>query len=631
MLFKTAWQIAFAIIWTSNYAFSQYDFNIEQIPDSLLTNVNSVIRHSFTNVEILEDKIIYKYDYAITALNKKHEDQLLFYENFQKNEGKIIDLKIAIFDADGELIKKVKGKEVKEYGIQDIEFTKGTLTLHYAYKSESYPKTIHVTYELHIESPYYLRTWLPVSTFKQSVERASISINDLVGQSFEYLTHDLIEQNEVSTDVISFHYDSKKAFHKEKYMPNLFDCLPKLEFSLRRLNYHGHDGYITGWNEFGSWAFKEMYLPKQDIDLSILRDETSKIIDETDDKLEIAKKLYQYIQRNTRYVLIILGDGGWSPLPVSVVHSRKYGDCKALSFYYNTLCKAYDIEATLALVKAGEEKQSAHKDFYNTVQFNHVISKLDIDGQSYWVDCTSKKNPFNYLGDFTDDRNVLLINREKGIIDRTPKYECLQTTSSTLEFSEVSGLKAHVKIATKGIGITDKLFEHSKTGAQEKATYQKSLISNYTNPIIEDFSFEFDTTNLQVREQITIQSKNAGERFGKHIKIKLNHGEIDVPKLKRDKKRDWPVKFVRDKEFKAFTKLKHDLNLVPLKEDDVSLESEFGSYSFKTTASAGEVLIERKLKINEGVYAPRRYKEVKSFFDKIKKVEKRTILLSNKS
>ena len=98
----------------------------------------------------------------------------------------------------------------------------------------------------------------------------------------------------------------------------------------------------------------------------------------TVDKLEIARLLYQYVQKNTRYVLININDGGWSPLATSVVHQNKYGDCKALTHYYNSLCQAYDIKASLVLVNAGDTKIDAKDDFYSTVQFNHAISKIEI-------------------------------------------------------------------------------------------------------------------------------------------------------------------------------------------------------------------------------------------------------------
>lgn len=610
---------------------AQYDFDVDKIPDSLTFKANSVIRHSHVNIEMFEEEMVYSYDYAITALNKKHENELLFMANYGKNESKIKDVKIKIYDADGQLVKKIKSKEIKEYGIQDIEFADDTRSMIYEYSSPVFPVTMHVTYRHEVESPYYLRSWYPISEFKQAVEVSSIKITDHVGGSYDFQAYDLPEPILQDSTIVHYEVKSQKALSKERYMPSKWQCLPRLKLSLKRLKYYDHVGTINDWNEYGIWTYNEMYLSKQDVDLSVLKAETSHLISSTDGDLQKAQKLYKYIQKNTRYIFISLEDGGWSPLAVSTVHNKKYGDCKALSFYYNSLCKAHGIEATLALVYAGAQKFSANKDFYSSSQFNHVISKLDIEDQTYWVDCTSKVDPFNYLGSFTDDRNVLLMNEKSGIIAKTPEYQNVHKTNTSMTFSADGKLEATIEMNTIGIGISRKLRQVPTLQNQELATYKKALLSKYSDPNIIDYSFTFDTTNLNFKETFQIVSDNAGEKLGEHYKIKLNRNEIEPPKLKRDKNRVWPVEFLRNKESEATTILKHDLSLVPMIEDDVSIDSEFGKYTYMTKASAGEVMIQRSLFINKATYDPEKYNEIKSFFDKVRKIENRSIILSSKS
>lgn len=623
--------ITFAIAFLQNPIYSQYDFDINNIPDSLSTKANSVIRHSHVNLDIYNDKMVYTYDYAITAINKKHENKLLFIESFSKNESKVKDVKINIYDADGQLIKKIKNKEIKDYGLQNIEFADDTRSLIYDYSSPVFPITMHVTYTHEIESPYYIKKWYPIPDFRQALEVATIRISDHAGESFDFQAYDLPEPIEQSASTLYYEFKQQKAFTKEKYMPSRWESLPRLEMSLKRLKYFDHVGTVNNWSEFGAWVYKEMFLPKQDLDYNQLKKETSQFINDEDSDLAKARKLYEYIQETTRYVLISLKDGGWSPLSVGTVHDRKYGDCKALSFYYNTLCKANGIDATLALVNAGESKRSAKEDFYSTSQFNHVISKLEIEDQTYWVDCTSKVNPFNFLGGFTDDRNVLLFNEEKGTIVKTPIYKEIHKTNTSMTYSMEGELEANIQMETEGVGITSKLYRVPAMSNQEMASYQKELLSKYTNPIISDYSYEFDTANLNFKENIKFLCHNAGERLGDYYKIEINRNELEYPKLKRDKNRVWPVQFLRNKTYEATTKVNHDLSLVPIIEDDVVLDSEFGKYTFSTIPSAGEILIKRSLTINKAIYDPERYNELKSFFDKIRKVEKRAILLSSKS
>ena len=611
--------------------YAQNNFDVKLIPDSIKSRANSVIRHSHVTLDIYDNKLIYTYDYAITALNKKHENKLLFAAHYKEDESKVEDVKISIYDTDGQLINKIKNKEIKDYGLQDIEFADDMRSMIYLHSSPVFPVTIHVTYTHEYESKFSIPNWYPIPDFKQALEFASIRIEDHNSDSFNYQAHQLPDPIDQSETLLHYELKQQKPYFKEEYMPDKNMCFPRLELALKRFKYFGHEGKINDWDEFGAWVYEEMFVPKQNVESAQLKKETAHFIGDQDSDLEIAQKLYNYIQETTRYVLISLEDGGWSPLSVATVHNRKYGDCKALSLYFNTLCKAYNLEASLALVHAGEEKRGAKEDFFSSSQFNHVISKLDIEGQVYWVDCTSKVNPFNFLGDFTDDRNVLLIKQGEGIITKTPAYKYSKKTETSITFSEDGKLDATIKIETEGIGIGPKLYSLSELSDQEMTTYQKELLEKYAAPKINNYTYEFDTTQLKFTENFNIACLKAGEKLGTHFKIEINRNELDLPVFKRDKNRVWSIEILRNKEFEAITRYKHDLTLLPIVEDDVTIDSPFGKYTFSTSASSGEILITRRLKINKGSYSKDKYNEIKSFFDKIKKIEKRSIILSSKS
>lgn len=612
------------------YTFAQYDFDVTQIPNALLKKANSVVRHDHTQVIIGKKNVVYLYDYAVTALNKKHADELLFVQNYHKKESKIKGLEIQIFDANGSLIKKVGKKDIKEDNYNTGNFADDSRWLSYHHQSPTFPITMHVRYKYIIESPYFLRTWYPTFSFKQSVESASIRITDELGDSFAYESFDLPEP-QIGDRSFFFKVENQKPILKEKWMPNKAQSIPRLVLALKRLKYFDHEGRVESWSDFGRWVYNEMFVPKQDVDLATLKAETAHLFHESDGKLEKAKRLYNFIQTSTRYVFISLKDGGWSPLPISTVHNNKYGDCKALSFYYNTLCLAHGIDAQLALVNAGIKKISARKDFYSTSQFNHVISKLRIDDQTYWVDCTSKSNPFDFLGEFTDDRNVLLIDDSEGKIDHTPEYKNSKSTVTNLQLVDNSNLVGTVELNSTGLSIGSKLQILPTQTDQERTAYNKDAMAKYSNVEIKDYTFQFDTVDLRLEEQYEFICRNGIEKLGDHFKLKVNRDEIKVPKMKKDKNRVWPIQILRKQEYTAHTTIHHDLTMVAILDEDVNLESEFGKYIYTTQAAAGKIEIYRTLTLNKNTYAPERYKELKSFFDKIRKFEKRSIILSSKS
>ena len=84
------------------------------------------------------------------------------------------------------------------------------------------------------------------------------------------------------------------------------------------------------------------------------------------------------------------------------------------------LLKVADINSYYTLVLAGETRQLNHDFVAN--HFNHAILCVPMIKDTIWLDCTSQTLPFNFLGDFTDDRPALLITPEGGKLVRTPAF-----------------------------------------------------------------------------------------------------------------------------------------------------------------------------------------------------------------
>ena len=149
-----------------------------------------------------------------------------------------------------------------------------------------------------------------------------------------------------------------------------------------------------------------------------------KILDwvkEAKSPLEKAKIVYQFMQNKTRYISVQVGIGGWEPIAANQVDQVGYGDCKGLTNYTKALLDVVGVTSYYTVVYASE-KRNLDKDFAS-LQGNHVILNIPNEGKDIWLECTSQTMPFGFLGDFTDDRDVLVVTPEGGIIKRTAIYK----------------------------------------------------------------------------------------------------------------------------------------------------------------------------------------------------------------
>src|SRR3546814_15272406 len=79
------------------------------------------------------------------------------------------------------------------------------------------------------------------------------------------------------------------------------------------------------------------------------------------------------------------------------VDRLSYGDCKGLANYTQALLEVVGIPSVYTEVNAGDHQRSYLPDFASFGQGNHIILCVPLDGDTTWLECTSKETPFGYL------------------------------------------------------------------------------------------------------------------------------------------------------------------------------------------------------------------------------------------
>jgi hypothetical protein len=144
---------------------------------------------------------------------------------------------------------------------------------------------------------------------------------------------------------------------------------------------------FQSWNEI-SKLMAPLYAKASDVPAtSPIKTEADAIAARTKDPKERALAALELVESKTRYFFIGMGEGGYVPAEADDTWARRFGDCKAKTALLLALLRHLDVDAEPVLVNlsAGDGINELPP---SLAAFNHVLVRVRIAGQSYWLDGT---------------------------------------------------------------------------------------------------------------------------------------------------------------------------------------------------------------------------------------------------
>lgn len=409
--------LVFLLVPVIIFAQDKPEYRASLIPDSLKKNAHSVIREQVVNTEIGRE-ITIKTRSVITALDESGADDLDFAA-FEDKFNKLDFAEVRVFDAAGNQLKKYKKKEMEKVAYDDRMSVAVDGKVYYLdVPSFSTPFTVEIISETTRKGYTDISDFYP-ALYDQAIQVSVHTVTSTANNKLRYKNRKTDVQPVVSENggVITWQWkvEQVKALQYEKGSPR--GNLPAVLITPTYFEMDDYAGDFMSWQRFGEWYWKlsegaANLTPEK---AAFFRDMVKDIPD-TEGKI---KKLYHFLQNNYRYVSIQLGIGGFKPFDAMYVEKNKFGDCKALSNFMQTILGAVGIKSHQALINAGSNENPVDPDFANN-PFNHVI--LCVPGKdSIWLECTSRDAPFGQLGSFTENRYALLITENGGKLVPTPR------------------------------------------------------------------------------------------------------------------------------------------------------------------------------------------------------------------
>ncbi len=609
-------------------------YAVSEIPPGLKKGADVILRYSDKKLSIEGlDKAVFKEKSAYTILNEDGFGWAVFNESYDKLS-KIRAIKIVYYDANGKVLKKVKSGEIEDINITSSGSLYDDNRIKYYEPEEyDYPFTIEYEYENPFSSTVGFRNFVTQYSEGMAVEYARYKAEFPAGYELRHKELNGMEapvENDMgATKVLTWAMKNEKAIKEEVAGKSAYALAKKVLIAPSRFQMEGYAGDMSTWEGFANWQRKlnqgrDELTPKVKADVKAL-------VAGVDNDKEKVRLIYDYLQRNTRYVSIQLGIGGLQPFPAISVAENGYGDCKALSNYTYSLLKEVGIKSNYVKIRAGEGEDDIITDF-SSAQFNHVILAVPMEKDTIWLECTSQQAPFNFLGGFTSDRHGLMVTEDGGVLVKTPEYtaeENAQIRRVEVEMDAEGNAKAKVLTKYRGRQYDDNYLIATK-GREDQRKY---LLNTIDIPAFDlgDIRYEEERTeNPLLTEEYDLTLRKYASVTGKRLFFTpnlLNKGGWNPPK---DENRESSIvnrynyNDVDTVVFKLPENYRMEFEMEP-----VEVESEFGEYrlTYNFNPETNELTYVRYIKVFKGTFPANSYAEFRKFWRKVSRSDKSKLVL----
>ncbi len=603
---------------------AQTNYQADLIPKNLRAYANAVVRTHETTVEVKDlDEVYLKVKEIITILNNSGEEYGYITVYYDKSR-QIKSLKASVLDAEGNFIRKVSTHDFQDVSaISNFSLFEDDRLKYFKPQVATFPYTVVYEYELKLKQTLHLPEWHPQAAPDIAVESSQFTF--LAKPAFQTrlreLNIPLPHQESTTKDFQKYSWSAQNlaARKAEPYSPPADSYLPSVEIAPVDFKYEGLKGRMTNWQEYGQWSYQNLLQGRDALPPATVA-RVNELIKNCATPREKVQKLYEYSQQKNRYISVQIGIGGLQPMRAEEVDRLGYGDCKALTNYTKSLLQAAGISSIYTEVHAGSYKRSYTPEFAS-LQGNHVILCVPLTPQdTVWLECTSKEAPAGYLGDFTDDRNVLLCTEKGGILTRTPRYDARQNRQirqANLTLDAQGNLRGHLETRFEGTQYDnrDRLLQKSTKEKQDEV--RKIYPLPNLNIVRYDLTQQ-KTSSPATIEKLELEAGQAGTLNGNLLVVALNQFNHDLRLPKEVRRRQNKVYINRgffDEDIITYqlpAGFKTETLPAP-----VDLQTPFGRYLAKAEIKANQIIYTRQLTLNQGEHAPEAYDQFFTFLQKV--------------
>ena len=568
-----------SFIYAQNYA-------VDQIPADLVKDAYAVVRQNDEKIELLKvDELKYTENVVVTVLSKAGDNYVGAQAYYNPNT-KIDVFEATLYDAFGKEVKKFKSKDLLDQSaVSNGQMYTDDRIKYLNFTPTSYPYTIHYKITTTTKNTIGIPKWFPIKAPNLSVEKSSYQFSNKTNATIRLKENNFTGFNIQKTgdqNNLNYTFNHISAFNEEDKMVSIRNIFPNAILASNQINIDGVKGNYDNWNDYGKWTYTYLVNGKQDF-TSPQKEYFKGLVKEAKSDKEKVQILYKHLQKKVRYIGVQLGIGGLSPYPASYVESKSYGDCKALTNYMLSMLDAVGIKSYYTEVHSGSSPKDMTEDMMY-LQGDHVILYVPLKDEDIWLETTSQTAAFNYLGDFTANRKVFILDETGGKIIPSQQFkpetnQLLVNGAATI--SADGTLNTKLSEVSKGL-IYENLARYAQLTEKDLDLRLKNRFSNLQGIKFNKKEFNDNWNDAIFTSNFDFSVPNYAKIQGNNIIINIipiNREETSLKKTK-DRKFDFKVESGYVDEVSYVLTIPSGYK-VPQRFETINVKSVFGEYSLE--------------------------------------------------
>ena len=339
------------------------------------------------------------------------------------------------------------------------------------------------------------------------------------------------------------------------------------------------------------------------------------------DPAQQAYAIYEWVNKNIRYLSVVLDKGGWIPHSTSEILANRSGDCKDYSTVLYALLKAKGIESYPVLIRS--EMGDWFPEVAVTDYFNHAI--LYIPSLKLFADATAPNTRLGLLTQQIVGKKAILAGERTGVIEMPRDNPADNQLLSEVEISFAPD--GSLKAVSKNLydGRTEIIFRPLFADA----SLQKNS-DNFVRMLLAYFGVYGSGKLVRVGNPFKV-----GEPFSVELEVDLPNfttftpkGSMQLPVAVNMMNSLELEQYVKTRERKTnlilgATRFRESFKLnfpdgvkVERLPAPVNFSNAVGSYRNEFSLEDGKVRVLRELVINRDVISPADYPQIKELIGK---------------